>query len=621
MMAERPKKILIVGGGAGGMAATERLRQLSAEFDITIIDRSLKPVSCAGDLSEHRGVPIKSSGNSTDRFAETFEKHNRSQILLQHEVIRIDRVAKQLTIRDLIKNTKTTLAYDRLILCTGASPIRPHIDGVHSNLVKTVRTPNEVDDLIQLVERRNPKLNRRPIVVLGGTPTGLTVVKAFRTRGMPVALLDAANQVLVGADHEMLAPLHRTLLKHDVLLYLGVSLSKFVQKSEDEIVLELSDSRTISARFVVLAAGFRPEVSLALDAGLESGITGGIRVNDRMQTDDPDIYAIGTAAEISIPCGEKSVPIRLSQLGAVRRQAQVAADHLHGFRHLPFESGGGTSLCRVFETIFSQTGFSEKQLRREHISYEKIFVRILKDPSDPNSPEISRLKVLFSPNDGKLYGAEAVGEKSVKRQIDILASVLRFGGNARQLCDLELGFPSFRLEPRLQNTGSLCGSSDKSNDFLAGIETNQSSGESPMPNDPIQLVGKIAGDLLDGLLRNTARKESKRMKSDQVLLDLRSDDDFEKGTIPDAVSMPLNILETKLDALDKKKEYLLCGYDGLDGYFACRLLMQNGLRAKNFPGGFFAYQDMTGSILHEKQTVETHETNTGTNLTESKHAT
>lgn len=556
-MAERPKKILIVGSAVSGLAVARRLRQLSKGFDITLIDRSSKPAWKLPEDSD--GSAIWSSALPySDK--EEVEKEIRANILLQHEVIRIDRISRQLTVRNLKKNTKSILSYDRLILCTGSSPIRPHIEGIHAELVKTVRTLEDVDILLQLIEKRNRNFSQHPIVIIGGTPIGLALTETFRNRDLPVVLLEAANQVLIGADYEMLAPLHRNLQEHSVQLMFGISVSKFVQESEDEIVLELSDSQTIPARFVVIAAGVRPEVSLALDAGLELGITGGIRVNDRMQTDDPDIYAIGDVAEISVRCGNKNVPTRLSQVGAVYRQAKIVAKHLHGFRHHPYESYGGTFLCRIFEMAFAQTGFSEKQLRREMIPYEKIYVRVSRSVPDIASSEALRLKVLFSPEDGKLYGAEAAGKEYVGRQIDVLASVLRFGGTVRQLCDLELGFSPFDL----------------------------------LHDDPICLVGNIGSDLLDGLIRNTARKEIKRMKPGQVLLDLRSTDDFKTETIPGSVSMPLSILETKIDKLDKEKEYLLSGYDGQDGYFACRLLIQNGFKAKNFSGGFWVYRDLTG---------------------------
>lgn len=558
---------MIVGSAVGGLAIARRLLFLSSEFEITLVDRARK-IPCPayrlpGYIAEHHAdgtasvAEVRMPGFPFDIDAKEFAwKEHKIEFLWRHETLRIERNAKQIIVRDVENDSKKTLSYDRLILSPGAAPVRPQIPGIDLPQVRTLRTQNDADAILKSLSKK--RKDHLPVVVMGGGLPGLEIVSALHAAGHKVVLLEAAKQILIGADAEMVAPLHRELLRQGVELRSDVCLVRLIEQPDDSIRLELNDDDPITARLVVVASGVRPEVSLALDAGLELGITGGLRVNDRMQTGDPDIYAIGDAVEVVVRREEKNLPTRSALAGSVLHQAIIAADHLHGFRHHPYQTFGGTLRCRLFETTFAQTGSSEKQLRRERIRYEKIYLHAPEHYGALDETKRLTLKVLFSPNDGILLGAQAVGTPDAAALIDILATAVRFEATVRQLDALELGFDPSHASPR-------------------GL---------------VHFAGDVASDLLDGLVHNTVRKEIKHLQAHQTLLDIRPSNHSKRLSIDGAISLPMEELFQTLDRLDKAKEYIVIGQDGLDGYRACRFLILQGFHAKNFSGGFLTFRDL-----------------------------
>lgn len=565
-MAEQAKKILVVGGITGGIAIAMRLRRLDESLEITVIDRSweiaLAPYAiphCIGEEpASFRELRILEPGN--------LWKQHRIEYLPALDAIRIDRDGKCLVVRDRKKKSKIALPYDKLVLSTGARPIRPQVPGIDSPLVHTVQTLRDAEG-IQEILRHNTG-SSLPVVILGASSLGISMAEALCRRNFPVVLMEAAGRILVGADPEMVLPMQQAVREKGIELRCGISLSEIVQDSKNEIRLRLSDDEERTARFVIVAAGVRPEVSLALDAGLELGLTGGIKVNDRMQTRDPDIYAIGDAVEVPIRRGEKTLVSRIPLLRQAQRQAKIAADHLHGFRHHPYISFGGTSVCRFFDRTYASTGSTEKQLLRERIPFDKVYIHSERSDylDDPLDLESLSLKILFSPSDGTLLGAQAVGDGDVVRRIDVLATALRFGGTVRQLGDLELCYVPPHGTPR----------------------------------DPLQVAGNIATDVLDGLLRHANRKELKYPRPGQIVLDVRTPEEFREGTLSHAVSLPLEELRDRIGELDKDKEYLLLSQYGIRGYLACRILLQQEFHAKNFSGGYRSYRELSKSAVNLK---------------------
>lgn len=268
-MSETAKKILILGGGTGGIAAATRLRRLDDRFEITIVDRSGEIAFLPCSLPYYISGTVDCREMLFPRTAEELRKCYRLDILTGHDAIRIDRSSRQLVVRDLKTHAETSIAYDKLILSPGASPILPHVPGMELPLVKTVHTPSDAEEILAILNKEPNSPN--PVVVLGGGLLGLEMIEAFSRRRIPVILVEAAKQVLIGADIEMVAPLQQELQTRGVRLLLDVSLTKLEPESDRLIRLSFSDKEDITARFVVAVVGVQPEVSLALDAGLKVG--------------------------------------------------------------------------------------------------------------------------------------------------------------------------------------------------------------------------------------------------------------------------------------------------------------------------------------------------------------
>lgn len=555
-MAARGKRILILGGGVGGMAAATRLRRLNEEFEITIVQRTGEIAVSTSGLPFYIGGAVPDRASLQELSAEEMKSRYRLNLLTDCEAIRIDRASRHLVVRNRQSTSEISLPYDKMILSPGAAPIRPHIPGMDHAKVRTVRTPDDAEEILKILERTEHQAD--PVVVLGGGLVGLEITEAFRRRQAPVVLMEAARQILIEADVEMVVPLHRELRRQEVDLRLGVSVDELRQDSDGRLHLVLLGGEEIAARLVIVAAGVQPEVSLALDAGLKVGRTGAIQVNDRMQTSDPDIYAVGDAVQQEVHGSGRTLIGRPAQAGSAIRQARIAADHLHEFRHHAFESFGGSTVVRVFGLTFACTGLSEKRLKREQIPFEKAYVSMPdRDGFLPDAESLT-LKILFSPVDGKLFGAQAVGSAGAGHRIDILATVIRFGGSVRQ---------------------------------LAGIELCYAPGAG-RPKDHVHYAGSIASNVLDGLVRHGTFKEMKRPGNGRVLLDVRSSEEFQAGAIPDAVSMPLERLRKRFSDLNRENEYLVYSGHGRRGYLACRFLSQKGFSVKNFPGGMTVFEQL-----------------------------
>ncbi|MHC4926734.1 MAG: CoA-disulfide reductase [Planctomycetota bacterium] len=538
------KRVLIVGAVAGGASAAARLRRLDENAEIIMFERGeyISFANCG--LPYHIGNVITDRKRLLVQTPEKMKERFEIDVRIQSEVTKIDREKKQVHIRDNRNNTEYTEDYDALVLSPGAEPFRPPIPGVDSDRVYTLRNIPDMDRIKQDVDENKA----RHAVVVGGGYIGLEMAEALIERGLGVTLVELEPQVMGTVDPEMAAPLHQELSLNGVDLEINNSVTE-IESKDEKLTVHLSNGQAVQSDLVIMAVGVRPESTLAKDAGLELGGRGGIKVNDHMQTSAPDIYAVGDAVEITDFIGRFQTLIPLA--GPANRQGRIAADNICGKKSV-YHDTQGTAICKVFNQSVATTGMNEKNLKRNKIDYEKIYIH----PSDhagyyPGATQMT-LKLLFDPDTGKILGAQAVGPKGVDKRIDVIAVAMRAGLTVQQLGDLELCYaPPY---------GSA--------------------------KDPVNYAGFVASNVMAGDMAICHVEEMQNPAAGQMLLDVRTHTEVQAGTIPGAVNIPLDDLRGRLEELPKDKELLVFCQVGLRGYLGCRILKQHGFNCRNLTGGY-----------------------------------
>ncbi|HAZ07484.1 MAG TPA: CoA-disulfide reductase [Elusimicrobia bacterium] len=551
MTTQAKKRILIVGGVAGGASAAARARRLSEDADIVLFERG-RHVSFA-----NCGMPYYIGGAILDRdrllvqTADGLKARYGIEVRVQTEVLRVDRARKLLVVRgpDGAEKSET---YDALILSPGAQAIRPPLPGGAHPRVFTLRSLADMDAIKTAVDG----LKGCRALIMGGGYIGLEMAEAFRARGLEVTLVELSGQVFAPADPEMVAPVHRRLRDNGVDLRLGVSVTSLSQ-ADNGLKAALSTGDELDCALALQAIGLRPETALAREAGLALGPSGGIAVDAHMRTSDPSIYAVGDAVEVSeFVTGNKAL---IPLAGPASRQGRIAADNALG-RDSSYRGTQGTAICKVFDLAVGVTGLNEKTLKRLGRAYEKVHIHPTHHAGYyPGAAQMS-LKILFDPKDGLLLGAQAVGLEGVDKRLDVLAVALRAKMTVRDLRDLELCYaPPY---------GSA--------------------------KDPVNCAGFAATNALEGDVR-LWHAETLPPRPDQVLLDARTAGEFAAGSIPGALNVPVDDLRARLGDLPKDRELLVFCQVGLRGYLACLILSQNGFVCRNLSGGYQTYQATVSS--------------------------
>lgn len=549
-----PLRILIVGGVAGGASAAARARRLSETATIILFERGPYVSFANCGLPYHIGGVIEDRKRLLVQTPESLNARFDLDVRVNSEVLAIDRVAKTIQVRNVKTGREYTEAYDVLVLSPGAEPIRPPLPGISDPRIHTLRNMGDMDSI--LAGLHNPRLGR--VLVVGGGYIGVELAESLRHRGLGVVLVERLAQVMAVADPEMVEPLHEELQKQGVELRLNASVASFDGTGETLQAL-LGDGTRIECDLAVMCVGVRPETTLAKAAGLELGATGGIRVDAQMRSSDPFIFAVGDAVEVRELVSGDTALIPLA--GPANRQGRIAADVILG-RDSRYASTQGTAICKVFDLTFAMTGLSERSLVQKQISYHRIYVH----PADhatyyPGASAIS-LKLLFAPESGRLLGAQAVGKAGVDKRMDVLAVALRAGLTVFDLEELELCYaPPF---------GSA--------------------------KDAVNMAGFVASNLLRGDVAHWEPEELASLRADQVLIDVRTQAEFNQGTIPGAQWAPVDELRDRLEDLPADKELLLFCQVGLRGYVAARLLSQLGFRVRNLSGGYKRYQMWAGHL-------------------------
>ncbi|AJR08320.1 CoA-disulfide reductase [Photobacterium gaetbulicola] len=560
-------KILIVGGVAGGASAAARARRLSEDAEIIMFERG-EFVSFA-----NCGLPYHIGGDITERSKlllqtpESFLARFNVDVRVMNEVIAIDREEKSVTVKNMLDGSVYQESYDYLLLSPGAAPIVPPISGIDNPLTHSLRNIPDMDKILKTIEMNQPE----HATVVGGGFIGLEMMEAFHQLGIKTTLVEMADQVMTPVDREMAGFVHQEIRDKGVDLRLGVALESVKYHPNDSVVnedagesaehqhlcgalsLHLNNGDTFNTDILIMAIGVRPETALATQAGLKIGELGGIYTNDKMQTSDPAIYAVGDAVEEAdfVTGHQTLVPLA----GPANRQGRMAADNMLG-RDESYQGTQGTAICKVFDLAVASTGKNEKQLIREGIDYEKVYVHTASHASYYPGAEIVSFKMLFEPQSGKILGAQAVGKDGVDKRIDVMAVAQRAGLTVEQLQHLELTYaPPY---------GSA--------------------------KDVINQAAFVASNIIKGDAKPIHFDKIDNLTDDQLLLDVRNPGELKNvGYLEGAINIPVDQLRQRMGELPKDKEIVIYCQVGLRGNVAYRQLVNNGFKARNLIGGYRTY--------------------------------
>lgn len=542
------KKILIIGGVAGGASAAARARRLDESATIVVFERGpyISFANCG--LPYHIGGEIELREKLLLQTPESFKARFNVDIRVQNEITAINKEAKTVTVRDILADKEYTESYDALILSPGAGPFVPPISGVRNHLTYTLRNMSDMDAIIASIDINKPK----HATVCGGGFIGLEMAEALRHRDITVTLVELGEQVMAPVDIEIANVLHEELEQHGIDLKLGKALQEVgaTTVTDKALTLTLNDGSTLQTNLLIMAVGVKPEISLAVQAGIEIGELGGIKVNEFMQTSDDAIFAVGDAIEDPEFVTGDAMLAPLA--GPANRQGRLAANVIFGRRET-YKKTQATAICKVFDLAVASTGLSEKVLLRKNISYEKVYVHAMSHASYyPGAHPIS-LKLLFSPENGKILGAQAVGKDGVDKRIDVLSVAQRAGLTVYDLQDLELCYaPPF---------GSA--------------------------RDVVNQVGLLATNVMRGDEVIFHCDQLATLTDKQLLIDVRTAQEVDNmGMIPGAINIPVDDLRANLCNIPKDKEIFIYCQVGLRGHVALRLLTNLGYKVKNLSGGF-----------------------------------
>jgi NADPH-dependent 2,4-dienoyl-CoA reductase/sulfur reductase-like enzyme/rhodanese-related sulfurtransferase len=536
------KRIVIVGGVAGGMSAATRLRRLDESAEIIVIEKSgfVSYANCG--LPYYVGGVIEEEKSLLLQTPESLHARFRLDVRVRTEVLKIDPIRRSVLLKDLNSGQESELSYDALVLSPGASPIVPPISGVERAL--TLRT---VEDVARIVDQVSKK--PQSAAVIGGGFIGVEIAENLIHRGIKTSMIEASDQVLAPLDPEMASLVAREIRANGVELYLGASAVKI-----DESTVEISSGEIVAADLVIMAIGVRPDIHLAQDAGLEIGPRKGIKVDEFNLTSDKSIYAIGDVAEKTDSLDGSSTLVPLANIA--NRHGRIVADHIAGRKIRPVKTIG-TAIVKVFDLMIATTGWNEKKLKATGRAYHVIHAH-------PNShagyyPDAKQmtLKLIFDPLTGEILGAQGVGIDGVDKRLDVISTAIRGGIKAQELADLELAYaPPF---------GSA--------------------------KDPVNMLGYIAENVISGLVETAQwdQIEDYRAKGYE-LVDVRTQGEFDRGTIPGAINVPVDEIRERAQEFQGKNLLVTCQV-GQRGHTASLLLKSLGFNPVNLDGGYLLWSN------------------------------
>lgn len=548
-MSKHSKKILIVGGVAGGASAAARMRRLDEHAQIILFERDeyISFANCG--LPYYLGEAITNRDKLILQTPEAMGRRFGLDIRTNSEVVAVDPANKRIRVRSS-RLGEYEESYDVLVLSPGAKPLRPPIPGIEHPYIYSLRNLRDTD---HIKERLVGQIHSA--VVIGGGFIGVEMAENLRDIGVDVTLVEAGSQIMAPFDEEMAKPLQAEMTIKGVRLIFKDGVRAFhdqVDDGERMVSVELQSGRMLRTELVILAIGVAPDVRFLAGSGIELGPRGHILVGSNMETNIPDIYAVGDAVEVVdfIQRNKTAVPLA----GPANKQGRTVADEIAGIGK-GYQGTQGTSIIKVFDLVGATTGNNEKTLQRLHTPYHVIYVHPQSHASYYPGAQPMTIKMLFAP-DGAILGAQIVGREGVDKRIDVIATVIRLGGTVYDLSSLELAYaPPF--------------SSAK---------------------DPVNMAGFVAENVLQEITSVVSPRAVIERSADVCLVDVRTETEHQNGHIPDSIHIPVDDLRTRMSELDRDQEIWVYCQVGMRGHIASRILKQHGYRVKNVTGGYKSYR-------------------------------
>ena len=537
-------KIIIIGGVAGGMSAAARLRRLDEKSDIIVIEKSGYVSFANCGLPYYIGGVIKEKDSLLLETPSTLKEKFNLDVRVKSEAVSINREKKEIKIKNIETNDEYTESYDKLLISTGAKPFVPDIKGLEEAGYLTLRNIEDMEKISSCIDSDGYK----NAVIIGGGFIGLETAENLKHKNINVTVIEKADQVMAPLDLEMASFIHGEIKRRNIALYLNSDITE-ISNSGKKKIIKLKSGEVVETDIIIASIGVVPDSELAKNAGLKMSSKGAVEVDEYLKTSDSDIYAAGDVIEIrNAITGQKAlVPLA----GPANKQGRTAADNILG-REEKYTGTIGTSIMKFFNMTAASTGINEKYLKKQDINYKSLFI-IKADHAGyyPGASDIY-FKILFEPETGKIFGAQAVGEKGADKKIDIIATAILGNISVYKLKDLETAYaPPFNSAKDIINYASYMAENIK-RDGLETVSWNE--------------TDKIG------------------------LIDVRTEDEYNIDHIQGAVNMPLNTLRENMGKLDKNKEYIVYCKVGQRGYNAQRILVNNGYKVKNLNGGFSIYK-------------------------------
>ncbi len=542
-------KLVIVGGVAGGASAAARARRVDESAEIVLFERG-EHISFANcGLPYYIGEEIEERDSLLVSTPQAMSERFNIDVRVNSEVVDVDSRGKTVEVKTGDGETYRE-SYDKLILAPGAKPVRPPLPGIDLDTIFTLRNIPDMDRIIACIR----ECQAQSATIVGGGFIGIEMAENLCNKGIKVTIVEMIDQVMAPFDADMAAYIHNHLRDKGVRLVLEEAVESFEKK--EKTIVRTSKGTEIETDMVVLSIGVKPETDLAKKAGIELGETGGILTGPDMRTTDPDIYAVGDAVEVvDVVSGGKTL---LPLAGPANKQGRTAADNALGKKE-EFAGVQGTSVVKVFDLTAACTGNNEKDLQTRGIHYRASYAHPFSHASYYPGAQRIAIKLLFSPDSGKVLGAQVIGRKGVDKRVDVFATAIRAGMTVFDLEEIDLAYaPPY---------GSA--------------------------KDPVNVAGYVAVNILKGDMEVVMWHEVDGLDPEKyIVLDVREDDEVEElGMIDNALHIPLNDLRSRLHELDKNKTYAAYCAIGLRSYFAYRILVQKGFKARNISGGYASYYE------------------------------
>lgn len=538
-------KIIIVGGVAGGATTAARLRRLNEKAEIILIERGNHISFANCGLPYYIGDVIKNKKDLLVQTPEKFNKRFNVDVRIKQEVIKIDRKEKKVIIRNIETNKNYEESYDKLVLSPGAKPINPFKD-INNEKIRTLRNVEDSVEIKDYIENNNIK----NIAIIGGGYIGVEVAENLcNLNKMKITIIEKSSHLIAPLDEDMAKFIHKVLRDKgiNVILNNGV---KEIENEDDKLGIVLEDKK-MSADFIILCIGVKPEDMLAVQADLKIYPRGGIEVDEHMRTNDEDIYALGDVVKIKNCVTEEFAHIPLA--GPANKQARVVANNICGIE-TTYDGSIGSSILKIFDYNLGMTGINETTCKKNNIQYKTIILSPYSHATYYPGANMLNIKAIYENKTGKILGAQVFGKESVDKITDILATAIKMKMTAYDLEELDLCYaPPF--------------SSAKS---------------------PVNLLGNSIVNEIEGLVKTVTWQEVEDLENNNnfEVLDVRTDKEYEEGAFNDCIHIPLDDLRNRLNDLDKSITYLVYCRTGLRSYIACRILSQNGFEVQNITGGY-----------------------------------